>query len=135
MLYHLDLASTLCELIGGEIPEHYDGKSFVRHLRGRPDWNRDYLVWTHGLYTLKRGVRTRDHLLLKTFDNHGYPFAPTHLYNMNDDPYMTTNLSEREPEVVNRLNAYYQEWLDEQSAKPYAMPDPLMGELARRRAK
>ena len=43
-------------------------------------------------------------------------------------------LSESEPKTVNRLNAYYQERLDEQSAKPYAMPDPLMGELARRRS-
>ena len=135
ILYHLDLAPTLCELTGAEVPAQYDGRSFASHLAGTPDWDRDYLVWTHGLYTLQRGVRTRDHLLLKTFDDHGYPFSPTHLYNMNDDPYMTTDLSEQQPDVAADLNDCYRSWLDQQSEKPYAMPDPLMGELARRREK
>ncbi|MBT6147809.1 MAG: sulfatase [Gemmatimonadetes bacterium] len=134
MVYHLDMAPTLCELTGAEIPSRYDGRSLARHLQGTPDWDRDYLVWTHGLYTLQRGVRTRDHLLLKTWDDHGYPFAPTQLYDMNTDPYMSTDLSPQAPEVVDRLNTHYQTWLDEQSAGAWAIPDPLMGELERRRS-
>lgn len=135
MLYNVDLSATLCAMTHGDIPEHYDGRSFANQLRGDKDWDREYLVWSHGFYTLQRGIRTRENLLLKTYDNRGYPFEPLQLYDMRSDPNMTTNIAQTKPERVRRLQAYYQQWLDEQTAKPNAISDPMVNELIRRRGK
>lgn len=134
LLYNLDLSATLCELSGGPIPEHYDGRSFAECLRGGACFARDYLVWGHGLYTLQRAVRTRQHLMIRTYDDHGYRYDPLELYDMTRDPYQTTNVRDQHPEIVRELDHHLAEWLHEQSVKPYAIPDPMQVVLKERQA-
>lgn len=135
MLYNVDLSATLCELTGGPIPAHYDGRSFVDHLRGKDGFERDALVWGHGLYTLQRAVRTRQHLMIRTYDDYGYRFDPVALYDMDADPYQTTNLCDQRPDVMREMDHLLTAWLHEQSAKPYAIPDPMQVVLRERRAR
>jgi arylsulfatase A-like enzyme len=135
MLYNVDLSATLCDLTGGDVPEHYDGRSFANLLRGEPGETRDHLVWGHGLYTLQRAVRTRQHLMVRTYDDYGYPFDPVELYDMDADPCQTSNLRDERPDLVEYMDHLLTEWLHAQSAKPYAIPDPMQTELRRRRMK
>jgi choline-sulfatase len=132
-LYNVDLSATLCDLTGQSVPEHYDGFSFAGALSGDAIEARDYLVWGHGLYTLQRAVRTDQHLMIRTYDDYGYRFEPVELYDMTADPYQTRNLAVDEPDTVARMDRMLNDWLQEQSAKSYAIPDPMQVELRRRR--
>lgn len=132
-LYNVDLSATLCELTGGDVPEHYDGRSFAPALAGEKIDERAYLVWGHGLYTLQRAVRTDTHLLIRTYDDFGYSMGPIELFDMSQDRYQTRNLVDEQPDTVARMDRMLNDWLQEQSAKSYAIPDPMQVELRRRR--
>lgn len=134
LTYNLDLSATLCEIAGAEIPEHYDGHSFIETLRGSCCGNgREYIVWGHGLYTLQRAVRTREFLQVRTYDDFGYPFETVELYDIVNDPFQTRNLAAEKPGTVAQMDHYLVEWLHEQSSKPTSIPDPLQVELRERK--
>ncbi len=103
----------------------------IRNQAGGPD--RDYLVWDHGLYTVQRAVRTKQHLMIKTYDQLDYQqFEPTALYDMEADPYQSTNIANEHPDVVAQCETYLATWLDEQHVKPSHVSDPLDAIVAER---
>lgn len=135
LLYNVDLAPTIADLLGIEQPTDWDGKSFAENLKGNKGLDRDYLVWDHGLYTLQRAVRTKNHLMIHTYDDHGYQqFEPVELYDMKTDPYQTRNIRNEQPETVEQCNRHLTEWVEEQRAKGHCISDPLI-EIMRERGK
>lgn len=132
-IYNLDLGPTLCDLLGGETPGDWDGASFRSNLQGDDGLDRDYLVWDHGLYTLQRAVRTKTHLMIRTYDDNDYSsFDPIALYDMTTDPYQTRNLAEEDPAALARCEQLLNEWTAEQLAKGHVHQDPLMATLGER---
>ena len=125
LLYNVDLGPTLCDLLGIPAPEDWDGESFRENLAGAGGLDREYVVWDHGLYAVQRAVRTRTHLMIRTYDNYGYPFEPVELYNMIEDPYQTTNIRDEHPELVAELSQSMEDWIQEQRMKGHNIPDPL----------
>ncbi|MEM6430936.1 MAG: sulfatase [Deinococcota bacterium] len=123
-LYNVDLSATLIDLLGGEVPAHYDGTSFAGGLRGGAWPDRDHLVWGHGLHSLQRCVRTRDYALLTIYHDGGFPLDEIALYDMVEDPHQTTNLATSKPEVVQWLKGVLAAWLEAQKTKPYHVNDP-----------
>ena len=75
--------------------------------------------------TVQRAVRTRDHLMVRTYDDFGYRFDPVELYDMANDPYQTKNLRDDKPDVLAQHDHLLAEWMHEQMTKDYAIPDPL----------
>ncbi|MBN8524911.1 MAG: sulfatase [Planctomycetes bacterium] len=135
LVYQLDLAATLCDALGIRMPGDWDGNSFVGNLRGGNSLDRDHLVWDHALYAVQRAVRTRDHLLIRTFDDGGYAgFDPVALYDMRRDRYQTSNIAEVQPELRDRMLGLLETWTARQLSRPHAGPDPLELVLAERRA-
>ena len=132
LLYNVDLAPTLCELLGLDPLPDWDGSSFAANLRGEPGLEREYLVWDTALYTVQRAVRTRSHLMVRTYDAHGYTFAPVELYNLTSDPYQTHDVSAAQPHMVETCSAMMTDWLQQQWAKGHAIPDPLLAVLHER---
>ncbi len=116
-LYNVDLSATLIELLGGSVPEQYDGVSFADGLQHGRWPNRDHLVWGHGLHSLQRCVRTRDYSLIKTYHDRGFPFEPLALYDMRSDPHQTTNLLHENPAIVSELEGLLAIWIQTQEAK------------------
>ena len=135
LFYNIDFSATLLEMIGATIPEQYDGHSFLQNLKGQPSFGRDYLVWGHALYTVQRAARTREHLMIRTYDNCGYHFEPVELYNLEADPYQTRNLAGTQSDLVAQHDHLLTEWLQEQMMKEYAIPDPFALVLQERAAK
>ncbi len=125
LLYNVDLSATLIELIGGELPEYYDGRSFASGLKTGSCKLHDYLVWGHGLYTVQRAVRTPTHLMIRTYDAYGYDFDPIALYDMRSDYYQTNNIFQEQSEIQSEMDNCLSEWVQEQHAKPYALTDPF----------
>ena len=132
MLYNVDLAPTLCELLGRPLAPDWDGSSFAANLRGQPGLERDYLVWDTALYTVQRAVRTRTHLMVRTYDPYGYRFDPVELYDMTSDRYQTRNLRDEQPETVQQCSALIAGWQQEQWLKGHVVADPLQEVLRER---
>ncbi len=70
LLCNVDLLPTILDLIGAEIPDHLDGKSFAHLLRSNEDVGRESffaeLTW-HDRYHPMRGIRTREYSYVKNF--------------------------------------------------------------------
>ena len=125
LVYNLDLPPTICELLGLETPELWDGVSFAPALRGEAFAGRPYLVFDHGIYTLSRAVRTRDWLLMQMLHPGLYPYdEPFFLHDLRSDPYQQVNLYGREQERFAELAGYLAGWRQQQLER-CGGPDPL----------
>ena len=135
--YQLDLAPTLVELAGGEVPERWDAKSFAKSVDGRESAGRDYVVTSQGAWACQRGVRWDDWLLLRTYHAGLKDLEDIELYNLATDPHETTDLSDDRPEVVDKGERRLETWIAERMreaaegrnggnpAGPRATRDPL----------
>lgn len=136
LLTNVDYAPTLCDLLGIPAPSDWDGVSFLPDLKNQPGGpDRQFLVWDHGLYTVQRAVRTREHLMIRTYDPLDYAIEPVELYDMVSDPYQTRNLRDEQPETVDRCSRLMEEWVQEQRMKKHAIADPLVAILEERGAR
>ena len=106
LLYNVDFAPTLCDLLGIPTPVEWDGISFKDSIKGTGSTGREYLVWDCGLYAVQRAVRTRRHLMVRTYDNCGYRFQPVELFDMENDPYQTNDLGDEHPGGTNLFRIF-----------------------------
>jgi arylsulfatase A-like enzyme len=132
LVCNVDLAATLCDLLGIPVPSGWDGLSFAPQVRGAEGGGRDHLVWGCALYAVQRAVRTPTHLMVRTYDDDGYGFAPVELYDMEQDPYQTTDLAEEQGVLVNDCCHLMEEWVDQQRARDGWPTDPLFEVLRER---
>jgi len=125
LLYNVDLSATLCELLDIPVPDDWDGVSFADNVRGKSNAGHEYLVWDHGLYAVQRAVRTRTHLMVRTYHRFEYPFKPVELYDIPRDPYQTKDISKDKPEIVQLCDSYLSEWIQIQKSKGHVITDPI----------
>jgi choline-sulfatase len=135
--YHLDLAPTLTEFLEVEPAAGWDGRSFAATLTDGVDTGRAELILSQGALTCQRGVRWENWLLLQTYHDGLHDFAAVELYNIEDDPHETTDLSAIHPDVVAEGITRLEEWhsdrmaesaRDENGGNPHApngLRDPL----------
>ncbi len=108
--YHLDLAATLVEMVGGEQPATWDGQSFAPALSG-PANGRDYLVISQGAWSCQRSVRWDNWLLIRTYHTGLKHFPAYMLFDLETDPHETTNLAAQQPELVGHGLRLLDQWL------------------------
>lgn len=128
--YHFDWAATLVELLGGEVPEIWDGKSFAKEFREGSQISRDYLVTSQGAWSCQRGVRfnrnNTAYQLLYTYHD-GYKMVePIMLFNIDADPHEQHNLVNEHPELVRQSLAMLSEWQADMIRNSQHDVDPLM---------
>jgi len=130
LIYGMDLAPTLCELLGFPVPQRWDARSFAPALRGQPFAGWPYLVWDHGIYTFTRAVRTPEWLMIQVLHPGLYPYDdPIMLHDMRADPHQETNLAQQRQDVVGQLTAHLVAWRQEQLQASGA-GDPLEAMVA-----
>jgi len=132
LLYNVDFAPTLCDILGMDPPSDWDGISFASQLSGKGGGERTFLVWDHGLYTVQRAVRTKRHLMIRTYDPLVYSFEALELYDMKADPFQTRNIRNEHPGIIRECSYLLEEWIQEQMQKRPCNPDPLV-EILRER--
>jgi len=125
LVYIMDLAPTVAELMDLPVPEGWDARSFAPALRGDRFQGWPYLVLDHGIYTLTRAVRTPEWLMIHVLHPGLYPYdEPVMLHDMQDDPHQEANLAGERPDIVGKLNTHLAEWRHEAMRKG-ATTDPL----------
>jgi arylsulfatase A-like enzyme len=121
LVYNVDLPPTLCERLGIPVPEGWDGESFAKRLEAEGGEVRDHIVWSHGLYSVQRVVRTARWSFLRTYHPGLFDFEPRALYDMGTDPYQTRNVIDEQPVIARELEAKLEAWkaerLDERQGR------------------
>jgi choline-sulfatase len=130
--YHLDIAATIVDLLGGRRPGEWDGRSLAADLAaGAAAPGRDHLVLTQGAWSCQRAVRTGDHLYLRTTHDGFHPhWAEEMVFDVAKDPHEQDDLADRAPGVVADARALLADWLDTQLARSFVDVDPLETILA-----
>ncbi len=129
LLYNIDLAPTLCDLLDIPTPAGWQGESFADAVRGGEHASREYLVLGHGAHTYQRSVRTRDHLYTRTYHPGAFKAEWEQVFNVTEDPHQTTDLLPSNPELVDRLRSMLAEWWNFYAGRPGAQPDPMLTTL------
>lgn len=129
LLYNIDYAPTILEMLGLQKPENWQGTSYAPAVRGEAIESRPYLVWGHGAHTYQRAVRTRDHLYIRTYHPGCFRAEWESLFNVTQDPYLTRNLIDIEPDLAAQMRSHLFEWLGFYAGTPGALPDPMQNAL------
>lgn len=129
LLYNIDLAPTLCDLLGLSVPPGWQGESFAAAVRGEPLGSRPYLVLGHSAHTYQRAVRTRDHLYIRTYHPGSFRAEWEQLFDVTYDPHLTRDLLDDEPDLAARMRSHLAEWWNEHAGRPGCLPDPMLTTL------
>ena len=70
--------------------------------------------------------------MIHTYDNMGYSMDEVELYDIANDPYQTKNIRDEHSDIVCDHEYLLKHWMDEQKAKPHAIPDPMEAVLNER---
>jgi choline-sulfatase len=124
--YQFDWAATLVELLGGDIPDIWDGKSFADSFNHGDSDGRDYLVLSHAAMTAQRSVRFGDHQYIRTYHDGYKLFEPELLYDIVNDPHEIHNLANEHPELINQATHHLIEWHNDMIAKSSTAIDPMV---------
>ncbi|MEU0932543.1 MULTISPECIES: sulfatase [unclassified Embleya] len=129
LLYNIDLAPTLCDLLGLGVPDGWQGESFAAAVRGEIVESREYLVLGHGAHTYQRAVRTRDHLYMRTYHPGAFRAEWEQLFHVTEDPHLTRDLLADEPELAAAMRSRLAEWWHTYAGRPGCLPDPMQATL------
>jgi choline-sulfatase len=100
MLYNVDLAATLAELVGGEAPEVWNGVSFASSLSRAMDNGHEYLILSQGAWSCQRSARWDDYLLIRTYHTGMKEFPEYMLFDVAADPHELNSLAAQRQDLV-----------------------------------
>ena len=115
--YHLDTAPTLLTLLGGEIPEIWDGHSFAPTIRdgtpaGWPD-----LVISQCCHVCQRSVRWDRWLYVRTYHDGFHLFPEEMLFDLENDPNEQVDVAGDHPEQCREAAWRLERWHGRQMRK------------------
>ena len=108
--YHVDLVPTLANIVGGDVPDGWSGRSFASSLTRGRDVGREFLVLSQGAWACQRGIRWGEYLVLRTYHDGLKDFEPAELYNITTDPHETENLAREHPSIVRHGISLLDQW-------------------------
>lgn len=124
--YQYDWAATLIELVGGTVPDNWDGVPFTDAFTNGGEQGRDYLVVSQNAWACQRSVRFDDYICLRTYHDGLKQLDPIMLYALSEDPHETHNLASERPEVTNQAMRLLEEWQHEMMLTSKHGVDPMM---------
>ena len=105
------MAATVIELLGGKVPDNWDGQSFADALRtSHSDGGREELVMGQAVWTCQRSIRFDDYIAIRT-DHDGFHDHPQWmLFNVANDPHQQHDLAEAQPQLLQRAMQRLSAW-------------------------
>jgi arylsulfatase A-like enzyme len=129
LLYNIDYAPTLCDMLGIRAASGWQGTSFADAIRGQQIPSREYLVLGQGAHTYQRAVRTRDHMYIRTYHPGAFRVEWEELFDVTNDPHLTRDLLKEQPELAAQMRTHLSEWWHTYAGRPGALPDPMQATL------
>jgi arylsulfatase A-like enzyme len=108
--YQIDVTATVLELLGQQVPESWDGRSFAAALEAGEDAGRDHLVVSQGAWTCQRGVRFDDWMMISTLHGGYHLFDDVMLFDLRSDPFEQRNLAQERADVAVRGLTLLSRW-------------------------
>lgn len=108
--YHFDMAAASIELLGGSVPEIWDGQSLAPSLRNGVPEGRDYLVVSQGAWSCQRSVRFDHYLCIRSYHDGLHAFPDVMLFDVENDPHEQFDLAPPMPEIVAQALAKLDAW-------------------------
>ncbi|MHC4744428.1 MAG: arylsulfatase [Planctomycetota bacterium] len=100
--YFADFLPTMADLIGEEAPDNIDGISVLPSILGKKQRTDDrFLYWEFFERGFKQAVRWRNYKAVRLGVG-----KPIELYNLKKDPAETTNIAEKTPKIVAKIENY-----------------------------
>jgi choline-sulfatase len=130
LCYQVDVAATVIELLGGNVPAHWDGRSMAPALRANSDEGRAALVITQGAWTCQRAVRWERWIAISTLHDGYHDYPAWMLFDLERDPHEQDNLAEAEPDLVRTAQGTLERWLSNALARNPQGRDPLQTVLS-----
>jgi len=124
--YHYDWAATLIELIGGIVPDDWDGQSFANALQNNRESGRDYLVISQNAWACQRSVRFDNYLCMRTYHDGFKELEPLLLFDLVNDPHEQQNIAAQQAVTVNQAMHYLTEWQREMALTSQHNIDPML---------
>ena len=124
--YHYDWAATLIELVGGQVPDNWDGRPFTAAFRQSREEGRPYLVVSQNAWSCQRSVRFDDYICLRTYHDGYKQLEPVMLFDLANDPHEQHDLAAERPDLVDRAMGMLAEWHHEMAATSRHNVDPMM---------
>jgi choline-sulfatase len=128
--YQIDVAATLVALLGGEVPELWDGRSFAGAFTAGRDDGRDALILSQGAWTCQRAVRWADSLCIFTYHDGYHGYDDVMLFDLVSDPHEQHNLARARPADVDRARSILRAWHAQAMASSTTGVDPMDTVLA-----
>jgi hypothetical protein len=126
LLYQLDLAPTVCELLGVEAPQRWDDTSFAGALSGDGWLGRSQLVLGQGARTCQRSVRVDRWMFVRRYHPGLGPHPKHMLFDLQTDRHETTNLFEVHQSQAEHCDHLLTEWWHQNLSRLDAGPDPML---------
>lgn len=121
LLTTMDIYPTLLEAAEVRIPHKIDGISFLDSFRGGPEPDPDRtLFFSRREGGLRFSGKTIEAVRKGPWKLvHNSPYAPLELYNLEQDPLETTDLSATEPEIFRQLAAALRQYIQDSGQVPW----------------
>jgi len=123
--YQTDVAATVVELFGGQVPGHWDGRSFAPALRAGRSEGRDYVVFSQNCWSCQRSVRWGDHVLIRSYHTGLKDYPARMLFDVAADPHETADLAETHPQLADHGQALIEQWTAEMMTTSEFAEDPM----------
>jgi choline-sulfatase len=108
--YQIDMAATVCDLLGTNVPDGWDGRSFAEELRGGLGESRQHLVLSSAAWATQRSVRFGKWLCVRTYHDAFHDFPPVMLFDVVADPHEQHDVGLQHPEIVGEASRLLLDW-------------------------
>jgi len=141
-VYQFDLAATLLDRAGLDIPDRWDAEPFTNALDGDDFDGREYLVCGQGIASFGRAVYRDNWVFIRLLHPGNKPYPGLYddpdlpgkgheiLHDLDSDPHMTENVIEDHPEVADELALALGDWQSRLLASPDAAGRDPLAEMA-----
>jgi len=120
-----DVAATVLELAGAEVPADWDGRSFAGAFREGRSRGRHAVVFSQNCWACMRAVRWEDYVFIRTYHTGLKDLRARMLFNVAEDPHELDDLAEAEPALADHGQALLEQWHGEMMRTSERAEDPM----------